>query len=49
MSSLIDDLLGLSRVEAAEKQLPTEQVNLSEIMREVLEILLQLRQKEILV
>ena len=39
MSSLIDDLLGLSRVEAAEKQLPTEQVNLSEIMREVLEIL----------
>ena len=39
MSSLIDDLLGLSRVEAAENQLPTEQVNLSEIMREVLEIL----------
>ena len=39
MSSLIDDLLGLSRVEAAEKQLPTEQVKLSEIMREVLEIL----------
>ena len=39
MSSLIDDLLGLSRVEAAEKHLPTEQVNLSEIMREVLEIL----------
>ena len=39
MSSLIDDLLGLSRVEAAEKQLPTEQVNLSEIIREVLEIL----------
>ncbi len=39
MSSLIDDLLGLSRVEAAEKQSPTEQVDLSEIMREVLEIL----------
>ena len=39
MSSLIDDLLGLSRVEAAEKQLPSEQVNLGDIMREVLEIL----------
>jgi two-component system phosphate regulon sensor histidine kinase PhoR len=39
MSSLIDDLLGLSRVEAAEKQLPTEEVNLGDIMREVLEIL----------
>ena len=39
MSSLIDDLLGLSRVEAAEKQLPTEQVNLGNIMREVMEIL----------
>ena len=32
-------MLGLSRVEAAEKQLPTEQVNLGDIMREVLEIL----------
>jgi len=39
MSSLIDDLLGLSRVEAAEKQLPTEQINLGDIMREVMEIL----------
>ena len=39
MSSLIDDLLGLSRVEAAEKQLPSEQVNLGDIMLEVLEIL----------
>ena len=39
MSSLIDDLLGLSQVEAAEKQLPSEQVNLGDIMREVLEIL----------
>ena len=39
MSSLIDDLLGLSRVEAAEKQLPTEKVNLGNIMREVMEIL----------
>ncbi len=39
MSSLIDDLLGLSRVEAAEKQLPSKQVNLGDIMREVLEIL----------
>jgi two-component system phosphate regulon sensor histidine kinase PhoR len=39
MSSLIDDLLGLSRVEAAEKQLPTEPVNLGNIMREVMEIL----------
>ena len=49
MSSLIDDLLGLSRVEAAEKQLPSEQVNLGDIMREVLEILTATAAKKILV